>query len=123
MTNYTEGSKKAETFDISHFVVRLIVGSVVLAITAFLTPNFSITGFWPLLFGAIALAGLDYFVLKALGINATPFGRGLTGFITAAIIIYTVQFFIVGFEVSLLGAVIGAFVYGIVDAIVPGRAM
>lgn len=112
-----------ETFNITHFIIRLFVGAIVLAITAALTPGFTISGIWPLLLGAVILAALDYAALKLLGVNATPFGRGLTGFILAAIIIYVTQFFVTGFNVTWWGAVIGALVYGIVDLVIPGKAM
>jgi putative membrane protein len=61
--------------------------------------------------------------LKLLGVNATPFGRGLTGFILAAVIIYVTQFFVSGFSVTWWGAIIGALVYGLVDLVIPGKAM
>lgn len=117
------GTTRNEPFSITHFLVRLVVGAVVLAITAALTPGFTIAGIWPLLLGAVVLALLDYFAIKLLGVNATPFGRGITGFILAAAIIYATQFFVSGFRVTLWGAIIGALVYGIVDLIIPGRAM
>ncbi|NLC67932.1 MAG: phage holin family protein [Clostridiaceae bacterium] len=112
-----------ETFNITHFIVRLIVGAIVLAITAALTPGFTISGIWPLLLGAVVLAALDYIALRLLGVNATPFGRGITGFILAAVIIYVTQFFVRGFNVTWWGALIGALVYGLVDMLVPGKAM
>lgn len=111
------------TFSITQFVVRLIVATIVLAITAALTPGFRVSGFWPLLFGALVLSVLDYLALRLLGIQASPFGKGITGFIMAAVIIYATQFFVTGFAVSLWGALIGALIYGIVDAIIPGKAM
>lgn len=114
---------RAEGFNITHFVIRLVVGAIVLGITAALTPGFTINGIWPLLFASIALAALDYFALKLLGVNATPFGRGISGFILAAVIIYVTKFFIAGYDVSIVGAIIGALIYGIIDAIIPGRAM
>jgi len=49
--------------------------------------------------------------------------KGITGFVLAAVIIYITQFFVAGYSVTLLGAVIGALVYGIIDAIIPGRGM
>jgi len=110
-------------FSIIHFLYRLIVGAVVLAVTAFITPGFTISGFWPLLFAAVVLAALDYIVVKTAGIDATPFGRGITGFILAAIIIYITKFIVAGYEVTVTGALIGALVYGLVDMIIPGRAM
>lgn len=112
-----------ETFNITHFIIRFIVGAIVLAITAVLTPGFSISGVWPLLLGAVVLAALDYIALRLLGVNATPFGRGITGFILAAVIIYVTQFFVTGFDVTWWGAIIGALVYGLVDMLVPGKAM
>ena len=112
-----------ETFNITHFIVRLIVGAIVLAITAALTPGFTISGIWPLLLGAVVLAALDYIALRLLGVNATPFGRGITGFILAAVIIYVTQFFVRGFNVTWWGALIGALVNGLVDQLVPENAL
>jgi uncharacterized membrane protein YvlD (DUF360 family) len=108
---------------ITHLLVRFVVGVIVLGITAFLTPGFTIAGIWPLLFGAAILAALDYVALRFLGLHATPFGRGISGFILAAVIIYVTQFFVAGFSVTLFGAILGALVYGIIDAVIPGKAM
>lgn len=115
--------ERTERFSIGHTLIRLLVGAVVLAITAYFTGGFTIAGLGPLLLATVVLAVLDYLVLKVLGVNATPFGRGLTGFILAAAIIYLTQFFVKGFAVTPLGAIIGALVYGIVDLVIPGRAM
>ena len=122
LDNQYENARK-ETFDITHFIIRLIVGAIVLGITAALTPGFTITGIWSLILGAVILAALDYIALKLLGVSATPFGRGVTGFILAAIIIYVTQFFVAGYNVTWWGALIGALVYGLVDLIVPGKSM
>lgn len=122
MDNQYENTQTG-SFSIMHFIVRLVVGAVVLAITAALTPGFTIAGIWPLILGAVVLAILDYVVLKVLGVNATPFGRGLTGFILAAVIIYVTQFFVAGFNVTIWGAIIGALVYGLADLLIPGKAM
>lgn len=114
---------RVEGFNITHFIVRLLVGTIVLSVTAALTRGFTINGFWPLITGAIVLAALDYLALRLLGVNATPFGRGITGFILAAVIIYITQFFVAGYAVTMTAALIGALIYGIIDAIIPGRAM
>jgi putative membrane protein len=123
MDEVNENREKVENFTLMHFLVRLVSGAIVLAITAFLTPGFTISGLVPLIFAAVILALLDYIVLKFLGANATPFGRGITGFLLAAVIIYLTKFLVVGYDVTLLGAILAALVYGIVDMIVPGRAM
>lgn len=115
---------RTEHFSITHLLIRLIVGAVVLGVTQAITPGFDITGgIWSILLGAVVLAALDYLVQRVLGANATPFGRGLTGFILAAVIIYATKFFVPGYYVTIFGALLGALIYGLVDLIIPGRAM
>lgn len=101
----------------------MLVGAVVLAVTAFLTPGFTISGVWPLIIAAAVIALIDYLAQRILGVDATPFGRGLTGFIVAAIIIYVVKFIVPGYDVTWLGAILGALVYGIINLLIPGRTM
>lgn len=114
---------RTSTFSITHLIIRIVVGAIVLGITAAITPGFRIGGIWPLLIGAIVLALLDYLVLKLFNLHASPFGRGISGFIIAAVIIYITQYFVTGFSVTLWGAILGALVYGIVDSVIPGKAM
>ncbi|HOC09033.1 MAG TPA: phage holin family protein [Bacillota bacterium] len=118
-----EGRQAESGWNIGSIVIRLIVAAVVLGITAFLTPGFDIDGIWALIIGAIVLAVLDYLVAKLIGVEASPFGKGIVGFITAAVIIYATQYFVAGFNVTIWGAIIGALIFGIVDAIIPGQAM
>ena len=72
---------------------------------------------------SIVLAILDYVATKVFGVDATPFGKGITGFILAAIIIYATQFFVSGFKVYFRGALIGAVIYGIIDAVIPANTI
>lgn len=118
-----ERVENRERSGIGQFLLRLVVGIVVLAITAFLTPGFTISSWFSLLVAAVVLSLLDWLVNKITGINATPFGRGISGFILAAVIIYAIKFIVTGYNVTIIGALIGALIYGIVDAIIPGRAM
>jgi putative membrane protein len=110
-------------FSITHFIIRLIVGAIVLFITQAVTLGFSIRGFWTLLLAALVLAILDHLVERLLGVDATPFGRGISGFILAALIIYVIKFIVPGYSVTIVGALLGALIYGLVDLIIPGRAM
>ncbi|NLI58804.1 MAG: phage holin family protein [Clostridium sp.] len=114
---------RTETFNITHFIIRVVVAGVVFAITSYVTKGLTISGFWPLVVASIVLAILDYVATKVFGVDATPFGKGITGFILAAIIIYATQFFVSGFEVSFRGALIGALIYGIIDAVIPAKTM
>ena len=109
------------TSGIIQFIVRLLIGAIVLAITAALTPGFSISNIWSLIVAAAVLAALDYLAARLLGLHASPFGRGITGFLLAAATFYLAAAMVTGFRVTFWGALIGALVYGIVDAIIPGR--
>lgn len=117
------GGQEARTLDIGSIIIRVVVAAVVLAITAFFTPGFTITGIGPLIIAAIVLAALDYLVSFVFRVDVSPLGRGLTGFILAAIIIYATQYFVTGYTVSFFGALIGALIFGLVDYIIPGKAM
>lgn len=119
--NHDKG--KADYFNIGHMLIRILVTAIVVAIAAYFTPGFTIDGIWSLILAAVVIGVLDHLVQKFTGVNATPFGRGISGFLVAAIILYVTKFIVAGFNVSVVGALIGALVIGIVDSIIPGRAM
>lgn len=100
---------------------RLITSSIVLAITAFFTPGFQIASLWTLAIAAIVLTLIDYLVAKFTGIQASPFGKGFVGFALSAVILYVTQYFVAGYSISWMAAIIGAFIYGIVDYFLPGE--
>lgn len=100
-------------------IIRFIVAAVVLMITAAITPGFEAMGFGTALIAALIIAALDFVIQRVFKIDASPFGRGLSGFILSAIIIYVTQFFVPGMDVNLLGAIIAALIIGIIDAIIP----
>ena len=100
---------------------RLIASAVVLAITAFFTPGFTINNIWALAIAAIILTVIDYLVARFTGIQASPFGKGFVGFALAAITLYVTQFFVAGYSISWMAAIIGALIYGVVDYFIPGN--
>lgn len=102
-------------------VGRLIAAAVVLAITAFFTPGFTINNIWTLAIAAIVLTVIDYFIVKFTGLHASPFGKGFVGFALAAITLYVTQFFVAGYSISWVAAIIGALIYGVVDYFLPGN--
>lgn len=123
MIGLAEHVERTQHFSFGQFIIRFLVGAVVLAVTAFLTPGFSISGIWSLIIAAAVIALLDYVIQRMTGVDATPFGRGLTGFIVAAVIIYAVKFIVTGYDVTILGAILGAIVYGIINLLIPGKTM
>ena len=101
-------------------VGRLIAAGVVLAIAAFFTPGFTINNIWALAIATIVLAVMDYLIAKFTGIQSSPFGKGFVGFALAAITLYVTQFFVAGYSISWMAAIIGALIYGVVDYFMPG---
>ena len=100
---------------------RLVTAAIVLAITAFFTPGFHINNFWALAAAAVVLTLIDYLIVKFTGLHATPFGKGFVGFILSAVFLYVTQYFVAGYAVSWMAAIIGALVYGVVDYFLPGN--
>ncbi|NMB06861.1 MAG: phage holin family protein [Tissierellia bacterium] len=114
---------RTKDWNIGEILIRILVTAIVVGIAAFVTPGFSINNLWSLILAAVVIALLDYLIQKFTGVDATPFGRGITGFIVAAIILYATKFIVPGFNISVWGAIIGALVIGIVDIIIPGNAL
>ena len=100
---------------------RLVASAIVLAITAFFTPGFSINNIWALIIAAVVLAVMDYLITKFTGLNASPFGKGFVGFALSAIILYATQFFVAGYSISWMAAIIGALIYGVIDYFITGN--
>lgn len=103
-------------------VGRLITAAIVLAITAFFTPGFSINNIWALAAAAIVLTIIDYLITKFTGLHASSFGKGFVGFVLAAVVLYVTQYFVAGYTISWIAAIVGALVYGVVDYFLPGEA-
>lgn len=119
--NQTNTKTQSNENMVGQVMWRLVTAAVVLAITAFFTPGFSINNFWALALAAIVLTALDYIIMKFTGLEASPFGKGFVGFIVAAVILYVTQFFVAGYSISWIAAIIGALIYGVVDYLIPGK--
>ena len=101
-------------------VGRLVASAIVLAITAFFTPGFEISNFWSLALAAVVITIMDYLISRFTGIDASPFGKGFVGFVVSVVILYATQYFVAGYSISWMSAIIGALIYGIVDYFLPG---
>ncbi len=100
---------------------RLVTSAIVLAITAFFTPGFQINNIWSLAVAAIVLSVIDYLITKFTGLHASSFGKGFVGFVLSVIVLYITQYFVAGYTVSWMAAIVGALVYGVVDYFLPGE--
>ena len=117
----TQTNQSTNTSTAWQIIGRLAAAAIVLAITAFFTPGFSINNIWSLIIAAVALSILDYLIVKFTGLHASPFGKGFVGFALAAMILYVTQFFVAGYTISWMAAIIGALIYGVVDYFIPGN--
>ncbi len=117
----TDSNVKSGTSTVWQIVGRLVGAAIVLAITAFFTPGFSINNIWALAIAAVVLTAIDYLIAKFTGLHASPFGKGFVGFALAAITLYVTQFFVAGYSISWVAAIIGALIYGVIDYFLPGN--
>ena len=123
MTNTGPERHAPATSGVMQWLGRLVITAIVLVIVSFLTPGFSINGLWSFLIAAVVISALDYLVERMMKVDASPFGKGIKGFLIAAVILYVAQFIVPNMTVTILGAVLGALVIGIADALLPGRVM
>ena len=117
----SESQSRQGTSTVWQIVGRLITAAVVLAITAFFTPGFQINNIWSLSVAAIVLTIIDYLITKFTGLHASSFGKGFVGFVLSAITLYVTQYFVAGYAISWMSAIIGALIYGVVDYFLPGE--
>lgn len=115
----TRSSSRPNTF--TQVILRFITSAVILAITAFFTPGFTINNIWALALAAVVLTVIDFLLVKFTGLHASAFGKGFVGFILAVAVLYVTQFFVAGYSISWIAAIIGALIYGVVDYFIPDQ--
>ena len=119
--NETNTTSRSNSYNgIFQFVGRFITAAVVLAITAFFTPGFQIENIWTLAIATLVLTVIDFLISRFTGLNASPFGKGFVGFILSAVTLYVTQYFVAGYTISWVAAIVGALIYGVVDYLLPG---
>ena len=119
--NSSAESSNSSMSTIGQLIGRFVVAAIILGITAFFTPGFSINNIWTLAISALVLTVMDYLIVKFTGLHAMAFGKGFVGFVLATVILYATQFFVSGYTISWMAAIIGALIYGVIDYIMPGE--
>lgn len=117
----SNSQSRGNTSTVWQIIGRLVTAAIVLAITAFFTPGFQIHNIWSLAAAAVVLTVIDYLITKFTGLHASSFGKGFVGFVLSAIVLYITQYFVAGYTVSWMAAIVGAIVYGVVDYFLPGE--
>ena len=110
-------SARPNTF--TQVILRFVTSAIILAITAFFTPGFSISNIWALALAAVVLTAIDYLIVRFTGLHASAFGKGIVGFILAVAVLYVTQYFVAGYTISWIASIIGALIYGVVDYFIP----
>lgn len=101
-------------------VIRFVGSALVLLVVSWLIPGMQVAGFTGALVAAVIIAILGYIAEALLGKNISPRSRGIVGFVSAVVVIYLAQFIVPNMiSVTIIGALLAAFVIGLVDAFVP----
>jgi len=112
-------NRNNNNIDIMGLIVRLIVSMVVVGLTNVLVPGMSNKGgLLNLALIAIAIAVIQHLLASFLGLSKA--GRGTSGFLVMALVLYLSGMLISGYQVSILGALIGGIVYGLISSVIPG---
>ena len=115
----TRSSARPNTF--GQVILRFVTSAIILAITAFFTPGFTISNVCALALAAVVLTVVDYLLATFTGLHASAFGKGFVGFILAVAVLYVTQYFVAGYSISWIAAIIGALIYGVVDFFIPDQ--
>ena len=119
-----EKTSRIGRFDIlriKQMTIRFITSVSIFAVTVFFTPNFDISSFPILVLSALCIIIIDYLISIITGIHDIPLGRGIVGFVAAAIIIYSTQYLVDGYYISIISSLIAAAIYGLINSMMPNR--
>ena len=101
-------------------IVRFIVSALVLLLVGYVIPGMKVAGFTGALIAAAVIAILGFLVEMIFGEKITRSGRGIVGFLAAAVVIYVSQFIVPGsISVTIVGALLASLVIGLIDMVVP----
>lgn len=100
---------------------RFVCAIIILGITAFFTPGFTIENLWVLAIAVVALSLVDFFIGCFTPLFSHPFIKFFIGAVLAGISLYLVQYFIIGYVLSTIAIILGAIVFGLVDYMLPSE--
>ena len=106
---------------LSQFFGRLITAIIILSITAFFTPGFSVSSIWVIAAAVLILTVFDFLISTFTSLFTHPIIKGIIGFVLCAITLYIVQYIVTGYSISWISALLGALVYAIVDYMLPAE--
>lgn len=100
-------------------LIKVLVSGLAILLTSALSIGIQTDGYTTAILAALVIGVLDWVINKFTGVDASPFGRGAVGFIVAALILFITGRIVDGFNVTIIGSLVGAIVLGIVDSFLP----
>lgn len=100
------------------FIIKFITSAIVLALTAFFTPNFQITTLTSLLIVALSITVINTLIdifLKKVKSNLL---KKVLSFSCMIVLLYSAQFFVSSYSISITASVVGAIIYFIISSYV-----
>ena len=104
---------------LGNLILKFLSIMAILFILFFTNPGSAENTTIYILFSSFIIVALDFFISSFVGIFDMPIGRMLTSFLTAALIIYSLDVFSSVLDVSLIFAILAAFLYGFTSAFIP----
>lgn len=101
-------------------VIKVLVSALAIYIAAIFSPM-RISNFSAAISAAIVMGIIDWAIGKYTNLKTSPAGRGISGFLIGALVIYVTSMLVDGFYAGILGSIIGAAVLGVVSAVIPGE--
>ena len=100
-------------------LIKVLVSGLAILLTSALSIGIQTDGYTTAILAAVVIGVLDWVINKFTGVDASPFDRGAVGFIVAALILFITGRIVDGFNVTIIGSLVGAIVLGIVDSFLP----
>lgn len=106
--------------DYSGLIIRVIYTAIVLAVIAFLTPGFRVHGgIGTYVMAAIIIGILNFVFARFIETKDNRVEKGARGFLITALTLYLMGKLVSGVQVTIIGALIGAFVLGLIETFMP----
>ncbi len=103
------------------FILKFLAILAIFGVISFMTPNITSNGYITMFIGALIVSILDFLISSFIGIYDMQFGRMLTSFFTAIIIIYGIDFFTSTININVITAFLSAAAYALVSSFIPGK--
>lgn len=104
---------------IKSFIIKFITSAIILSLTAFFTPNFEIKALTSLLIAAFAINVVNLLLNLLLNNRIPTLAKDIIDFLVSILLLYTTQFWVTNYYISLPSSILGAIIYSIIASYAP----